>query len=129
MARRTMWMLGAAAALLASAQEAESPVESGLYFFFTPDAPGLSELSRALRETPVPLRRILLVDDFRRWPPPFLSALGDLGELAMADEEGLALARRLDVRRVPCLVRVHDGRIHKATGSRLDWKELLECRP
>ncbi|MBI2932995.1 MAG: hypothetical protein HYY16_15230 [Planctomycetes bacterium] len=123
--RRAMWILGAAAATLAATAQDDEPAidPATLYFFFSPDTPRLDELAKALRRSGVPVRPVLLLTGFNDWPEPFLSALADLGELRVIDEEGLALARLYRVARTPCFV----YRGHVAHGARTDLKEVLTC--
>ncbi len=125
-----MWMAGAAALAAAagaqdrgSSEPASEPDPAVLYFFFTPDTPDLAAAARAVRASGARVRPVLLADRFRGWPDGFAAALPDLGELALVDEEGLALARRLRISRTPCFV---VGR-HVAYGSKVDLKEMLTC--
>ena len=112
--------------LVGAAQE-RTKEPDGLYFFFAPDSPGIESIADGLAKTPA--RPVLLVSSFKgELPQPFLDAAKALGrDFAVVDEEGLALARKFGVARLPCVVRVHDGRVHMAAGSKLNLKEVLEC--
>ncbi len=111
--------------LVAAAQERPTPPD-GLYLFFAPDSPGLDRIARDLAGTAV--RPVFLGAPHDDVPESFLAFSKALGrDYPVVDEEGLAQARKLGVSRTPCLVRVHRGRVHKAAGSRLNVKEVLEC--
>ncbi len=115
-----------AMALIAAAQErAREP--DGLYFFFAPDSPGIEAIAAGLAKTPA--RPVLLVASYKgELPDSFVDAAKPLGRgFPVVDEEGLALARKFGVARLPCVVRVRDGRVHMAIGSKLNLKEVLEC--
>ncbi len=122
-------MAGAAAlTLAATAQDrALPPAEPALYFFFSPDTPGLDDAVRRARASGVALRPVLLATNYKDWTASFATAAGELGDVAMMDEDGLALARRFGVTRTPCFVHVTARGVHRATGSRVDLKELLSC--
>jgi hypothetical protein len=117
-----------------------------LYFFFSPEASGQAELARRVvdyvleRKVEVQLRTVLIVVDFGAFGrihegSPFTQALKELGrfssgslDLAIYDEEGLALARSWKLKKLPALVLVAGGRAHVAMGSRVRPEDLEECR-
>jgi hypothetical protein len=114
-----------AAILVAAAQERPTPPD-GLYLFFAPDSPGLDRIGRDLAGRAV--RPVYLGSPTDDVPESFLAFSKALGrDYPVVDEDGLALARRLGVSRLPCFVRIHRGRVHKAAGSQLNVKEVLEC--
>lgn len=120
-------MAGAGLLVVAATRRPAPLPARGLYLFFSQDSPGLSDAARAAREAGLPVRPVFLPTRFEGWSDAFLRAVADLGEFAVVDEEGLALARRLGLRRTPALVLVDDRGIHVATGHRSDPKELFEC--
>jgi hypothetical protein len=123
------WLAGAGVAvLIAAASAQERPREAdGLYLFISPSTPGLERVAAGLGDRPV--RVVFLPADLRaELPEEFLDGVKTLGrEFAVVDEEGLALARRFGIRRTPSLVRVHQGHVHVACGSKLNVKEVVEC--
>src|SRR5258705_12143023 len=126
MKRRWVPLLGGLA-LLAAAQSAPPATPDGLYFFFTPQAPGIDRIAAQLSK--VDVRPVLLVDDAQApLPDRFLDAVKSLGRsLAGVDPEGLDLVRRFGAKRVPCLIPVHQGRVHGAIGSDLSVEEVMKC--
>jgi hypothetical protein len=120
--------------------------ERTLYYFFGPDSPGQAELARRAtdyvleKKGAVRLRSVLLVGDFAalgriKEESPFTKSLKELGrvsggplDLAIYDEEGLALARSWKIERLPAIVLVTGGRAHVAIGSRAMPQDLEECR-
>ncbi len=122
----------AGAALLALAAARPAPDPEVLHLFLALDTPDAAKVVREARAASrIPLRAVFLLDrlpgpDFDP-PPAFAAAVAELGQdLLVVDEEGLALARRFGVRATPCAVRT-GRRVHKAVGTRIDWKELLSC--
>jgi hypothetical protein len=117
-----------------------------LYLFISPDAPGAGDLARRavefvkITKGAVTLRPVLLVGDFRALGgveaegslAQALVALGGTArnplDISLYDEEGLDLARRWGITRVPALVLVRDGRAHRAMGSGTRPEDLWECR-
>jgi hypothetical protein len=120
--------------------------ERTLYYFFSPDTPGQAEIARRAvdyvleRGGALRLRTVLLVSDFGalgrvQEESGFTKGLKELGrisegplDLAIYDEEGLALARAWKICRLPALVQVAGGRAHVATGSRARPQDLEDCR-
>jgi len=144
---RTFFIGLLALTVLAGAAQAQpSKGQHTLYFFFTPETPGQAELARSVvdyvlaRKGAVLLRNVLLVEDFGalgrvKEQSPFTKALKELGrisggplDLAVYDEEGLAIAKSWKIRRLPTLVLVAEGKAHIATGSRSKPQDLEECR-
>jgi hypothetical protein len=110
-------------ALAAPAPEAPEAV-----VFFSPDAPDASALIRSFGDAPV--RAVLLVEDYGTGREPadaYLASIRAAGSVRAADVEGLALARRLGIRRLPAAAVKRDGRWHVAAGAGVDGKELLRC--
>lgn len=96
--------------------------------FFSPDAPDASALIRSFGD--VPVRAVLLVEDYESGREPADAYLGSIraaGSVKAADVDGLALARRLGIRRLPAAALKRDGRWHVAAGAGADGKELLRC--
>jgi hypothetical protein len=133
--------------LPAAPSPSPEPGECTLYFFFAPDSPGQAELAREVvddvvaRKGKIRLRTVLLVPDFGalgrlRDGCPFARTLGELArlspgrplDLGIFDEEGLALARRWSLARLPALVLVEGGTAHVATGSGTRLQPLEDCR-
>src|SRR5579862_5540473 len=115
------------------ASSAPSPEDGGrtLHVFFAPDSPGQAELARTVadyvldKKGTVRLRGVLLVPEFAalgrvREGSPFTRTLRELSrvsagaplDLAIYDEEGLALARAWKIERLPALVLVEGGKAH-----------------
>ncbi len=58
----------------------------------------------------------------------FLATVRAAGaELRVADDEGLREAERLRIAELPAVAVRAGGRVHVASGSRLDVKEVLRC--
>jgi len=128
--------------------EAQPPSGAGrtLYFFFAPDSPGQAELARSAvdyvlgKTGAVNLRSVLLVGDFAalgkvKEESPFTKSLKELSrisggplDLAIFDDEGLALAKAWKIERLPAVVLIAEGRAHIATGSCSRPQDLEECR-
>jgi hypothetical protein len=141
----TTGMLGVLALVAPAPSRGEA--ERTLYFFFSPDSLGQEELARNVVEYvraakgAVKLRSVLLVGDFAALgkvqdPSPFTTCLKEMVrltggplDLSLYDEEGLALARAWQIKRLPALVLVSKGRAHVAMGSRARPHDLEECRP
>ena len=123
-----------------------------LWFFFSPSEKGLAREVRSLRELlrdhrDLSLRPCLLVGDWRAIQKPtrdfadtikeLHSLIGPGFSLRVWDAEGLALARRLRIGRLPAYALLaRSGRTnlkrtdmaHVAFGRGADFKELLSCR-
>lgn len=127
-----MKRLAAAAgtAVLVAAASAASPAEEpALHLFFSTETPELARVLRDARAAAgrLPFRPVFLPDREGEPPEEFLEALEGLdGDAQMIDPEGLALARRAGIRSTPCAVRT-GRRLHKACGTRIDWKEFMSC--
>jgi hypothetical protein len=123
--------LGAAFFVLAA--RAPAPEPPTLRLFFTLDTPDLARVIREARKAAGAdrFRPVFLLDQWPRAPfepaPEFLEAVAELGQdIPVIDVEGLDLARRFGVRSTPCVVRT-GKRAHRASGTRIDWKELIAC--
>ncbi len=120
------------------------PAERVLYLFLSGEGAGeaeaarrATELVRGLRGS-IRLRPVLLMSDFATLRKSdetsalfqTVKALGALGQLDVPvyDEEGLAVAERWGVNRVPTFVLASPSQIHMVTGARVDLGSLLECR-
>lgn len=106
-----------------------APPETEAWLFFSPDSPGAAGMLGELRG--IPVHPVLVTERFfgRTGPrPEFLATLRAIGETRVIDEEGLALAKRLDVRELPALALRHGRSWHLASGNGLRVKELLACR-
>lgn len=111
------------AVLMALAEE-----EPTLWVFFSPDSPDASGVFRQLKGQRV--RAVLLVERYfgeREPSEAFMATLKEAGEVRAFDEEGLAMAKRLGIRRLPAVAVVRGDHVHVATGTRVDVKELLKC--
>lgn len=105
-----------------------TPPEAEAWLFFSPDSPGAAGLLEELRG--IPVRPVLISERFlgrTRPRPEFLATLRAAGETRVIDEEGLALAKRLDVRELPAVALRRGGCWHLASGTGLRVKELLSC--
>lgn len=121
------------AAFFVLAARAPAPEPPTLHFFFTLDTP---DAARALRDArraagSARFRPVFLLD--RRLPDNFEpsaefgQAMAELGQdVAALDAEGLDLASRFGVRATPCAVWTGGG-IHRGSGAKFDWKELMSC--
>ena len=109
-----------------------APAEPALYLFFTLDTPDLARVLREARAAAkIRFRPVFLLDRFSKDdldpPESFLEAVKEAGQdLRVVDEEGLEAARRFGVRSTPCAVRT-GAKTHIATGTRINWKELMSC--
>lgn len=105
---------------------AEEPVA---WVFFSPDSPDASGIFAELRGLPV--RPVLLVERYfggREPSEAFLATVRAAGaEIRVADKEGLSEAERLGITDLPAVAVKAGGRVHVASGSRLDMKEILRC--
>lgn len=115
-----------------------------LRLFFSPDAPPSKMTVTRFRKIQAskPGMEVdlhLLVADFRTLSSApsgaFQTAVKTLQEtaepqfgLSIFDEEGLRLAARYGLSRLPAAVLEHGGRIHVAYGSDPDLEELLRCK-
>ncbi len=117
-------MAAMAAALVAG--PAEEPL---VWVFFSPGSPDASRLFADLRGRPV--RPVLLVERYFGGGEPseaFLATGRAAGrEIRVVDEEGLREAERLGIAELPAVAVKAGGRVHVASGSRLDVKEVLKC--
>lgn len=107
---------------------AVSDSEEEIWVFFSPDSPDASRIFEQLRGHAV--RPALIVERyFGRAAPAadFLSTLRVAGEVRVVDEEALREAERLGIRELPAVAVRRGGRVHVASGSRVDLKELLQC--
>jgi hypothetical protein len=117
------YLLAAAVAIGSS-----SSGEAQVWVFCSPDAPDAAPLFAQLKGERV--RPVLLVERYfgdREPSDAFLSTLQAAGELRAYDDEGLRKAREFGIRRLPAVAVVRGGRVHVASGARLDLKELLQC--
>ena len=76
------------------------------------------------------MRTVLLVERYfgdREPSEAFLATVQVAGDLRAFDEEGLRMARRLNIRRVPTVAVVRDDHAHVATGTKVNVLELLRC--
>lgn len=111
------------AVLMAVAEE-----EPTVWVFFSPDSPDASGIFRQLKGRRV--RAALLVERYfgeREPSEAFMATLQEAGEVRAFDEEALAMAKRLGIRRLPAVAVVRGDRAHVAMGTRVDVKELLKC--
>lgn len=102
--------------------------EPTVWVFFSPDAPDATPIFRQLEGRRV--RAVLLVERYfgeREPSEAFLAAVRAAGEVRAYDEEGLRMARRLKIRRVPAVAVVDGDHAHVAAGTRVQVKELLRC--
>jgi len=105
---------------------AEEPV---VWVFFSPDSPDASRIFEGLRGRPV--RPVLLVERYFGAGEPseaFLSTVRAAGaEIRVVDEEGRREAERFRIAELPAVAVEAGGRVHVASGSGLDVKEVLRC--
>jgi len=87
------------------------------------------------------LQPVILVSDYTKLmplldSPPLIRLLRALEKLAALSgalnirlwhPEGVVLAKKLGIKRLPAVAVNHDGHWHVASGSRLDWNALLNC--
>lgn len=102
--------------------------EPMVWVFLSPDAPDATPIFRQLKGRRV--RTVLLVERYfgdRAPAEEFLASVQAAGELRPYDEEGLAMARRLGIRRVPAVAVVTGDHAHVAAGTRVNVQELLRC--
>lgn len=102
--------------------------ESIVWVFLSPDSPDASKVLESLKGERV--RAVLLVERYfgeREPAAPFLATVRASGELRVVDEEGLRMAKRLGVRRLPAVAVVRGDRAHLASGTQVDAQELLRC--
>jgi hypothetical protein len=114
--------------LLMSVLMAVAEEEPGVWVFFSPDSPEAAGIFRQLQGRPV--RAVLLVERYfgdREPSEAFVATLQAAGEVRAFDEEGLAMAKRLGIRRLPAVAVVRSDHAHIASGSRVDVKGLLQC--
>jgi len=140
---------------IAAAQDRDEA--NSVHLFFTPesasDAADLVEsllphdgkirfFGRRDASQGVILRPIMLVPDYGTLTrllnsPAFIRLLRALEELAAGSgasqirlwhPEGVVLARKLGIERVPAIAVEHTGHWHVASGSRVDWNALFDCR-
>jgi hypothetical protein len=102
--------------------------EPTVWVFLSPDGPDATPIFRQLEGRRV--RTVLLVERYfgnREPSEAFLATVQVAGELRAFDEEGLKMARRLNIRRVPAVAVVRDDHAHLATGTKVNVQELLRC--
>lgn len=119
-----------AIALVAAALGTGPAEDPEIWVFFSPDSPDASGIFRSL-EGRARVRPVLLVERYFGAGEPreaFLSAVAAAGrEIGVVDEEGLREAERLGIAELPAVAVKAGGRVHLASGSRLDAKEVLRC--
>ena len=125
--KKLLAVAGTVALVAAAAAQERAREADGLYLFLSTSSPGFDRVAQGLGDRPV--RVVFLPMDFgAELSDEFLDGVKALGrEFAVVDDEGLAIARRFGIRRTPSLVRVHQGHVHVASGSKLNVKEVLEC--
>jgi len=115
------------AAMVALAAGPSEEVE--VWVFLSPDSPDASRIFRDLRGMPV--RPVLLLErpfGGREPPEAFLAAVRAAEmEIQVMDEEGLRQAERFRIAELPAVAVRAGRRVHVASGSRLDVKEVLRC--
>jgi hypothetical protein len=102
--------------------------EPTVWVFFSPDAPDATAIFRQLEGRRV--RAVLLVERYfgeREPSEAFLATVRAAGEVRAYDEEGLRMARRLGIRRVPAVAVVDGDHAHVASGTGVRVQELLKC--
>src|SRR5262245_29805147 len=115
-------------AVLAMSLGAPVAEEATVWVFFSPDSPEASRIFEQVKGERV--RAVLLPERYfgaREPAAAFLGTVRAAGEVRVVDEEGLAKARELGIRRVPAVAVVRGKRAHVATGNGVDVKELLRC--
>ena len=116
------WLL---AVVLLGAGGEEPPT---VWVFLSPDAPDAAPLFKQLEGQRV--RPVLLVERYfgsREPADAFLSTVQAAGDLRAFDEEGLRMARRWKIRRVPAVAVARGDRVHVAAGTKVNVQELLRC--
>ena len=114
--------------VLAAALASLGGEEPVVWVFFSPRSPDASALFRDLDGARV--RPALLCEGYLGGREPteaFFSTVRAAGEMLVVDEEALRMARRLGIRELPAVAVVRGDRIHLASGTRVDVKELLRC--
>lgn len=102
--------------------------EPTVWVFLSPDGPEATPIFKQLEGRRV--RTVLLVERYfgsREPSDAFLATVQAAGELRAFDEEGLRMARRLNIRRVPAVAVLRDDHAHVATGTKVNVPELLRC--
>ncbi len=148
------WLtLGVAAAVIAATvhtaplglgKQAAQNTPAEIHLFFSPDAPPSQRIITQFRKhlsgrRDLRLRLTLLVRDFRLLEvepsTDFQAAVKALRDLVgpefgllLYDEEGLELARKLGLARLPAVVVNRGRRYHVAYGSDPDLEALLRCQ-
>lgn len=118
------WAIGSILMLGVAPQEEEPEV----WVFFGAEGPDASPIFRALAGRRV--RAAFLAERYfggREPSESLLSAAKASGGFRVADEEGLREAERLGISDLPAVAVRRGGRVHVASGSRLDVKEVLGC--
>ncbi|HZE96952.1 MAG TPA: hypothetical protein VE981_07990 [Planctomycetota bacterium] len=108
---------------LASSQDAPT-----IWIFFSPDSPDASRIFEQVKGEKV--RAVLLVERYfgdREPSEAFLATVQAAGDVRPFDEDGLRMARKLGIRRLPAVAVVRGDRVHVATGTKVDVKELMKC--
>ncbi|MBV8879832.1 MAG: hypothetical protein JO332_07715 [Planctomycetaceae bacterium] len=102
--------------------------EPTVWVFLSPEAPDATPIFRQLKGRRV--RTVLLVERYfgdREPSEAFLATVQAAGELRPYDDEGLRMARRLGIRRVPAVAVVIGDHAHVASGTGVQVGELLRC--
>lgn len=108
--------------------------EETVYVFFSPTHPApVTARSAAEYADGKRLRPCLILEDFRTstdLTPEFaetVQVFTDRGlTIAIFDEEGLALAKRFQIRKLPAVVIERGGRIHMVYGSDVKPRDLSD---
>jgi hypothetical protein len=130
-----LWTLSLMSAFLITAPDRE---ETELYFFFSPEAPG-AKTSRSIanylqKEPTCRFRPCLLVEDFEKpvslgsdFLETVISVTGWVPSIAIFDADGLDLAKKFSIRRLPAVVVVRNRKIHITYGADLSLQEIALC--
>jgi len=127
----------------ARGQQESTAREPRLSIFFSPQAALTAEavgrIKKALAANKqLQLRPVLLVEDFKQLEAApsadFRTTVNSLREivgpefgLQLYDEQGLEMAARLGIARLPAIVVEHGRRVHVAYGANPDIAALLRC--
>ncbi len=140
---RCAWILvlaGSIGAVTWAAQEGRQPARPReLVLFVSPGTPAASDAARRLRARGgVRTRVVILVNDFAKagaWVDDddargFFKTLQESGLLTegapLFDEEGLELAKRLGIAKLPAFAVVDGGTVRLAYGAGVDVAEILK---
>ena len=112
------WSLALCGMLLAVAPGRE---EETVYFFFSPEAPGKARpVVEYVRRSRARFRPCLLFENLRQpgaSTPEFLDTIRAVAPVSVYDREGLALARKFGIRRLPAVVVERGKSIHVSYGE------------